>query len=74
MILMTSLCLTTGCARIADLLDPPEPPDPQVFFCLNTEQNEFTQAEIDMRTSRGWTANLARQYRINERRDRWCVS
>jgi hypothetical protein len=30
------------------------------------------QAEIDLRTNAGYTANLAREYRSNARRDAWC--
>ena len=67
MILMALLFLTTGCDR------PPPPPDPVVFFCLNTEDFRYTQAELDARRSGGWTVNLAREFRVNERRDRWCV-
>jgi hypothetical protein len=67
MILVTSCLLITGCDR------PPPPPDPQVFFCINTEDFRYTQEEIDGRQKYGWTVNLAREFRINERRDRWCV-
>jgi hypothetical protein len=46
--------------------------DLRQFFCDHTEQSRFTQNEIDTRTARGWTRNLAISFRVNERRDRWC--
>jgi hypothetical protein len=71
MILTASLCLITGgCSRPP----PPPPPDPVVFFCINTEDFRYTQEELDARRKGGWTVNLAREFRSNERRDRWCVS
>jgi hypothetical protein len=52
----------------------PEPiVDPKTFFCLNTEDFRYTQEELDARQAGGWTANLAREFRITARRDAWCV-
>lgn len=68
MTLAASIFLTLGgCIWPND--DPP-PPDPQVFFCGQTEDFRYLQAELDARQA--WPANLAREFRINERRDRWC--
>lgn len=61
------MCLLSGCAIFQR---PPPPPDPKVFYCLNTEDFRYTQAELDARGP--WPANLAREFRVNERRDRWC--
>ena len=66
-ILTASLFALTGCSIFQN--DPP-PPDPLVFFCGQTEDFRYVQAEIDARQA--WPANLAREFRINERRDRWC--
>lgn len=67
--ILTALIFLTlgGCLWTND--DPP-PPDPVVFFCGQTEGFRYTQAELDARAP--WPANLAREFRINERRDRWC--
>jgi hypothetical protein len=40
------------------------------FYCLNTEDFRYVQDELDARAP--WPANLAREFRVNERRDRWC--
>lgn len=48
--------------------------DLHAFYCDHTEDSRFTQQEIDVRTARGWTRNLAISYRVNARRDRWCPS
>jgi len=63
---MGSLCLTVGSC----LLSPSEPTDPRVFFCSQTEDFRYVQEEIDARQP--WPANLAREFRINQRRDLWC--
>jgi len=68
MILAALAFLLAGCST-----PEPEPSDPRPFFCANTEDSRFTQEEIDVRTANGWTRNLAISFRVNERRDRWCV-
>jgi hypothetical protein len=75
--LSTALCclILTGCFGT----DQPIEATPEIaagefraFFCDHTEDFRYVQAEIDLRTSAGFTANLAREYRTNARRDAWC--
>lgn len=71
---MTLLCLTVGaCSREQTIEAKPElaESDLRAFYCDHTEDSRFTQEEIEVRTARGWTRNLAISYRVNERRDRW---
>lgn len=64
---MASLFLTTGCLGSDEVVEQ----TPEEFYCHQTEDFRYTQAEIDGRQQ--WTANLAREFRINERRDLWCA-
>ena len=70
MILMVSPFLPAGCST-----PPPiEPPSEEALFCdVVSEPFRYLQEEIDARTAGGWTANLAREYRINKSWDRECV-
>ena len=66
MILTASPFLPTGC-----FLSDAEPvADPTAFYCQQTEDFRYTQAELDARAP--WPENLAREFRGNERRDLWC--
>ena len=70
-------CLTlTGCFGTGS---PPIEARPEIaeaeltgFFCDHTEDFRYLQAEIDLRQAAGYTANLAREFRVNARRDAWC--
>jgi len=67
-LILTSLCLITGCS--------PETQTPVIeepLFCdVVQERAVFTQNEIDMREAWGYTRNLAWQYAINLTWDREC--
>ena len=66
MILTALPFLLSGCFRS----DAPPVVDPTAFYCQQTEDFRYTQAELDARAA--WPANLAREFRGNERRDLWC--
>jgi hypothetical protein len=74
--LSTALCclILTGCSDSPPIEAAPEiaAGEFRAFFCGHTEDFRYVQAEIDLRTSAGFTANLAREYRTNARRDAWC--
>lgn len=55
--------------------EPIAPIQSELLFCDGVaERFRYTQAEIDMRTAAGFTANLAREYRVNLTFDRECAS
>lgn len=66
MILMALPLVLGGCF----LSDAPPVESPTDFYCQQTEDFRYTQAELDARAP--WPQNLAREFRVNERRDLWC--
>jgi hypothetical protein len=71
--LTASLFLMTGC--FGSLTEPVPPAIEQPLFCdTMTEPFRYRQEEIDLRTEAGFTANLAREYRLNLSYDRECVT
>ena len=61
-----STFLVSGCVKATA-------PVEDLFFCdAVTERARFSQAEINLRQSNGFTRNLAWQYRINKHFDREC--
>lgn len=71
MILMALTFPLSGC-WVTSLFGPDTPPaqTPTEFYCSQTEDYRYTQAELDARAP--WPANLAREFRGNARRDQWC--
>jgi hypothetical protein len=63
------LLATSGCGGFF----PPTPPspDPQEFFCINTDTFTWTYEEWNTRVEQ-WQGNLRGEIEINERRLRWC--
>jgi hypothetical protein len=71
MIWAGSMCLLIGCSPT---LEPIDPPYTESRFCdTMTERFRYRQEEIDLRTEAGFTANLAREYRLNLSWDRECA-
>lgn len=69
MILIVTPFPLTGCSTPT----PIEPPSEEALFCdVVSEPFRYRQEEIDARTAGGWTANLAREYRINLSLEREC--
>lgn len=64
-----SLLSLSGCFHNADFA----PVDDLLFCDTMTEPFRYRQEEIDLRTEAGFTANLAREYRLNLSYDRECV-
>lgn len=70
MILAASLSLLTGCFRSSTPIEPPQ--DVAAFCDVMVERFRYRQEEIDLRIEAGFTANLAREYRLNLSWDREC--
>lgn len=70
--LMASSLTLTGCFGFSTEPVPPVVEAP--LFCdTMVERFRYTQAEIDLRMSAGFTKNLAREYRLNLSFDRECI-
>lgn len=64
--------LIPGC--FGSLTEPRPPAIEAARFCdVMTEPFRYRQEEIDLRTEAGFTANLAREYRLNLSYDRECL-